>query len=76
MPYIKFPKWKLYSPNNACVVGFLLMMYITWLGPRGFAVAGRRSLGWAGGFGRRSPGLGWGWIGWLQMRWAWLGVDL
>ena len=74
-----------YSPNNACVVGFLLFMYISWLRPRDFwssvAVLG---CGWrilspvAGcGWELRAPvaGCGCGWSALVQMRCLWLGLE-
>ena len=51
------------SPNNACVVGFLLLMYISWLVNREiwWPVAGS-GLGLADSV---AGGRGWGW----RIRW-------
>ena len=77
-----------FSPNNACVVGFLLSMYISWLRKRDFRwpVAGS-GLGLADSV---AGGRGCGWqIRWpvavavavavaalVQIRCVWLGLEL
>ena len=71
-----------YSPNNACVVGFLLVMYISKKYCWGFLVAVAAAGLWLGGSGAgavavagvfwcRCGGCGWGWSVWLHF-WGFL----
>ena len=77
---------KVYSPNNACVVGFLLSIVHKLAGDAGFPGAGRLVLGcgWrirapgamavAGSFGRRAPAVAVAEALWCRcgVPWLWL----
>ena len=67
--------YHIYSPNNACVVGFLLFMYISKDFWRVFLVRVRCGLAVAGRFG---AGAVWLWLGAAAGAgavWLWLGLE-